>query len=122
MRQGTGQESALSHSQARALFLAAADEELPGTEEQKLRKHLEDCEACREGWQDYRHTVQTLRGVRREKAPPALATLVLRRVRRQKRPAVRYAHLTYVQRVPFEAVVPILLGVAVAALIVMAAP
>lgn len=114
--------TALSHREARGMFLALADQDLPQSEADRLRQHLEQCEDCRCGWQDYSQTVQALRGVTREKAPPALATLVMRRVRRQQRPALRHAHLTYVQRVPFEIVVPILLGVAVAAFIVMAAP
>lgn len=117
-----GGKESLSHKEARGMFLSFADQELAAPEAQKLRRHLESCEDCLAGWHQYEDTVRTLRGVTREKAPPALASLVMRRVRRNNRPAVRYARLVQLQRVPVEAVIPILLGVAVAAFIVMAAP
>ena len=40
----------LDHREAKALFLALADQELPPPQEQAVRSHLDGCEECRQGW------------------------------------------------------------------------
>ncbi|WP_246357424.1 anti-sigma factor family protein [Pyxidicoccus fallax] len=113
----------MNHREARALFLALADDELPAPKAQAVRSHLDDCADCRAGWEGYARTVQRLKGVEREKAPPALATQVMNRVRHQRRFGLRALHTTHMHyRVPVEIIIPLLLGVAVAAFLFMAAP
>ncbi len=116
-------EPRLSHREARALFLALADDELPAPKAQAVRTHLDGCDDCRKGWEGYERTVQRLKDVEREKAPPALASQVMNRVRRQRRFGLRALHTAHAHyRVPVEILIPLLLGAAVAAFLFMAAP
>lgn len=115
-------EPRLNHRETRALFLALADDDLPAPQARAVRTHLDGCEECREGWDRYSRTVQRVRGVEREKAPPALASLVMGRVRRQRRFGLKGLHLSYAQhRFPVEILIPLLLAAAVAAFLVMSA-
>lgn len=119
-RRGTDVEPRLDHLQAKALFLALADEALPAPQEQAVRSHLDGCEECRQGWDRYARTVERVRTVEREKAPPALASLIAGRVRRQRRFGLRGLHLAHVHhRFPVEVLIPLLLAAAVAAFLLM---
>ena len=55
-------EPRMNHREARALFLALADDELPAPKAQAVRTHLDGCADCREGWEGYARTVQRLKG------------------------------------------------------------
>lgn len=113
----------LNHRETRELFLALADDELPAPQAQAVRTHLDGCDECRHGWEGYSRTVLRVQGVAREKAPPALASLVMTRVRRQRRFGLKSLHMAHMQhRFPVEILIPLLLAVAVAAFLVMAAP
>ena len=113
----------LSHREAKSLFGAWVDEELPSPQAQRLRSHLDSCGECRDGWEKYARAVDVVRHVQREKAPPALASTILRRVRRQRFSNFRHVHLAHLQhRVPVEAAIPVLLGILVAAMLVLLAP
>jgi hypothetical protein len=111
----------LSHREARSLFFARAEEELGAEDQRRLAQHLEGCGDCQAGWQRYSATVLSLRRVERERAPPSLSTVVLTRVRRRRREPRAVHHVYMAHRVPIEAAVPLLLGVAVAAFLVLAA-
>ncbi len=112
----------LSHRETQELFLALADDELPAEKAQAVRTHLDGCGDCQAGWQRYERTVQALRGVEREKAPPALASRVMTRVKRQRRFGLKGLHLLHAQhRFPVEVLIPLLLAAAVAAFLVMSA-
>lgn len=113
----------LSHREAKSLFGAWVDEELPRQDEARLRSHLEGCVDCRTGWERYQRAVTVVRGVEREKAPPALATTILRRVRRRRFSGPRALHLAHLHhRVPVEAFIPVMLGILVAAVLMLMAP
>lgn len=113
----------LSHKEARSLFGALVDAELPPVEERKLRSHLDDCDDCRVGWERYERAVTVVRGTQREKAPPSLAGNILRRTRRQRIQGMRGFHLAHLHhRVPVEAVIPVLLGILVAVMLMLMAP
>ncbi|MCY1041351.1 zf-HC2 domain-containing protein [Corallococcus sp. bb12-1] len=119
-RRGTDLEPRLDHREARALFLALADEELPAPQAQAVQSHLDDCVECRQGWDRYARTVQRVRTVEREKAPPALASLVVGRVRRQRRFGLRGLYLAHANhRFPVEVLIPLLLAAAVGAFLLM---
>jgi predicted anti-sigma-YlaC factor YlaD len=116
-------QAQLSHKEAKGLFLAALDEDLAERDELRLREHLGECGDCRTGWERYAKTVNRLQKVEREKAPKALSTIIMRRVRRRRifgHRGMNLAHMNY--RVPVEAIIPVLLGVLVAAFLVLAAP
>jgi anti-sigma factor RsiW len=116
-------EPQLNHREAKDLFFALADEELPEPQAQAVRSHLDGCDECRAGWQRYAKTVQRMREVEREKAPPVMASLVMNRVKRERRFGLRKLHLAYTyHRFPVEILIPILLAAAVAAFLVMSAP
>ena len=113
----------MEHREAKALFFALADEELPAPQAQAVKEHLDGCEECRAGWQRYERTVQRLRGVAREQAPPALASVVMTRVRRRRKFGLKGLYHVHAQhRFPVEVLIPLLLAAAVAAFLVMAAP
>jgi anti-sigma factor RsiW len=111
----------LTHREAKSLFGPLVDEELPGLEAVRLRAHLDGCDECRTGWQRYERVVKGARSLEREKAPPALATLISRRLRRRRfgARALTLHHANY--RFPVEAVIPLLLAAAVAAMLFFAA-
>lgn len=116
-------EAQLSHREAKGLFLAAVDEALVERDELRLRDHLERCDDCRAGYERYARTVRRVQHVQREKAPSGLSKMILRRARRRRqfgRRALQWVHAQ--QRVPVEAIIPVLLGVLVAALLILAAP
>ena len=118
-------DAALSHREAQRLFGALADDELAPPAQHELETHLEGCTDCRAGWQAYSATVLRVRRVERERAPPALSTLIMRRVRKRRSSALRAAahhHLITTYRVPIEAVIPLLIGALVAAFLVFSAP
>lgn len=115
-------EPQLSHREAKSLFFALADEELPAPQAQAVRTHLDGCDECRAGWDKYARTVQRVRKVEREKAPPAMASLVMNRVKRERRFGLRKLHLAHINhRLPVEILIPVLLAAAVAAFLVMSA-
>lgn len=116
-------EPQLSHGEAKALFFALADEELPPPQAQAVRSHLDGCDECRAGWDRYAKTVQRVRKMEREKAPPAMASMVLNRLKRERRFGLRKLHWAHTHhRFPVEILIPLLLAAAVAAFLVMAAP
>jgi anti-sigma factor RsiW len=110
----------LSHRETRALFIALADEELPATKAEAVRTHLDGCGECQQGWQRYSNTVLRLRQVEKQKAPPALASRVMTRVKRQRRFGLKGLHLAHAHyRLPVEILIPLLLAVAVGAFLLM---
>ncbi|MET0405708.1 MAG: anti-sigma factor [Cystobacter sp.] len=106
----------LNHRETRALFIAFADEELSAETAREVRFHLDACGECQRGWQAYSTTVNRVREVPRLQAPPALASQVLARVKRQRRFGLRGLQLAHAHyRLPVEVLIPVLLAAAVAA-------
>lgn len=113
----------LSHRETRALFIAFADEELPADTAREVRSHLDTCGECQQGWQAYSSTVLRVRQVPRHEAPPALASQVLARVKRQRRSGLRGLNLMHAHyRLPVEILIPVLLAAAVAAYLIVSSP
>jgi len=114
-------EAPLNHRQAQSLFLDALDGELASNESQQLETHLSDCTDCRTGFQAYSDAVHRVRALPRHKAPPSLATQVMRRVRRKRPGSPRALWLAHVQhRLPAEGVFVVLMAAAVAVAILLA--
>ena len=115
-------QPSLSHEEARRLFGARVDEDLPSRDEERLRVHLDGCRDCRAGWEQYERAVAVVRGVTREKAPPSLATSILRRIRRRRIEGLRGMHRAHLEhRVPVEAALPVLLGIVLAVVLMLLA-
>ncbi|HEX8438613.1 anti-sigma factor family protein [Archangium sp.] len=113
----------LSHRETKALFIALADEELPAEKADAVRSHLDGCGECQRGWQSYSSTVLRLRKVDKQKAPPALASMVMTRVKRQRRFGLKKLHMMHAQyRLPVEILIPLLIAAAVGAFLIMSAP
>jgi predicted anti-sigma-YlaC factor YlaD len=112
----------MDHRKARSLFLDAVEGSLGPGDSQKLELHLDVCNDCRTGFQQYSATVFRVRQTRREKAPQALATQVMRRIRRKRPASLRGQWWTHAQhRLPVELLIPLLVAAAVAVWLFMAA-
>lgn len=113
----------LSKADVERLFIAAADDALDARDADRLRKGLEEDEGLKLKLNKYQNAIALLKKAPKEKAPPALASVIMRRVRRRR--IWGRAHNDAMQMqvsVPMQVIVPILLGVLVAAFLVFAAP
>ncbi len=97
------------------LLVGHAEGSLSEGQAKELEARLQDLPELRQAFDRYSHTVARLRSLPREKAPPALSRLIMRRVRRRRFFSSRSLHTTYAHfRVPAEALVPILVAALVA--------
>lgn len=111
---------AIPKGELEELFVAAVDETLPDREKERLKAELDGSPELKASFDKYARAVQLLKAAPREKAPPAMASMVMRRVRRRRlfgRNGLHTSHMQY--RVPVEVLIPILIGVLVAAFLVM---
>lgn len=113
----------LSKAEVERLFIGAADDALAERDAVRLRQGLEEDSALKGKFEKYNQAIALLKKAPKEKAPPALASVIMRRVRRRRLWGRNNAHTIQMQyRVPVEVIVPILLGVLVAAFLFFAAP
>ena len=113
----------LSKGEVERLFVAAADDALADRDAARLRAELDGDAELKGRFEKYNHAIALLKKAPKEKAPAALASVIMRRVRRRRlwgRNSLHTFHMQY--RVPVEVIVPILLGVMVAAFLFFAAP
>ena len=115
--------TALESTEVEELFSAAVDGSLNGSDDERLRAALAADPELKSRFERYQKTIALLKGAPREKAPVALATTIMRRVRRRRVWDRRNAAMQQAMyRVPVEVIIPLLLGVMVAALLFFAAP
>ncbi len=113
---------AIPKGELEELFVAAVDETLPTGDKARLEAELDGSPELKASFDKYARAVKLLKTEPREKAPEAMASLIMRRVRRRRLFGRRDLHTTYMQyRVPVEVLIPILIGVLVAAFIIMSA-
>ena len=113
--------TALKSNEVEELFSGAVDGRLTGSDDQKLRTALAADPELKTRFERYQKAISLLKGAPKEKAPPALATTIMRRVRRRRqfdRRNVAMQQAMY--RVPVEVIIPLLIGVMVAALLFFA--
>ena len=111
---------AIPKSELDELFVASADEALPDRDEARLKAELDESPETKAAFDKYMRAVKLLKETPREKAPPSMAHMIMRRVRRRRFFGYRGLHTTHMQyRVPVEVIIPILIGALVAAFIVM---
>ena len=118
----TAVRTELSKAEVERLFIAAADNALAERDAVRLREGLDDDAELKGRFNKYQNAIALLKKAPRESAPAALSSVILRRVRRRRwgRNAQHTLMMDY--RVPVEVIVPILLGVLVAAFLFFAAP
>jgi anti-sigma factor RsiW len=106
------------HSEVRGLYSAYVDHELPAPELERFVAHVESCEDCLHGLEDFEATVEAVRGVARERAPSTFTRAVLRRVKhRSRRQASVLPFLDGTFHLPAEVILPVVLAAAIALLI-----
>lgn len=115
--------SELTKADVERLFIGAADGALPEQDAIRLRKAVDDDSELKGRFEKYQKTIQLLKKAPRERAPESLATVIMRRVRRRRlwgRNSTHTLHMQY--RVPVEVLIPVLIGVLVAAFLFFVAP
>ena len=113
----------LSKAEVERLFVGAADDALGERDAVRLRAGLDGDEELKGRFDKYQNAIALLKKAPKEKAPAALSSVIMRRVRRRRvwgRNSLHTFHMNY--RVPVEVIVPILIGVLVAAFLFFAAP
>jgi anti-sigma factor RsiW len=111
----------LSKTEVERLFLGAVDGALAAADAATLEEELRSDPELKARFDRYRKAVGLLRGAPKEKAPEALASLILRRTRR-RRFQVRARDLQAAYRVPAEVVIPLVIAVLVALFMLLASP
>lgn len=112
----------ISKSDEERLFTGAIDGALAEADRAQLASTLEGSPELKAKFDSYARAVKLLKGTQPEKAPAALAGQILRRTRRRRwsdRRAFALAHAQY--RVPVEVIIPILVGVLMAAFLIFSA-
>ena len=112
--------SELSKAELERLFVEAADDSLADRDAVRLNAELDGSPELKVQFEKYKSAIALLKDSPKEKAPPALASMILRRTRRRRfgARATAMAHAHY--RVPVEVLIPILVGVLVAAFLFFA--
>lgn len=113
--------SELNKSEVERLFVGAVDDALPPEEQEAFTAHLEADAELKLRYLAYRNTVSRLKADPQDKAPDALASMILRRTRR-RRFSLRDRDLIHAWRVPAEVVIPLLLAALVALFMVLGSP
>jgi len=75
----------MDHEQAREMFTAYHDGDLPGVERSALEEHLAGCGACAAEWETYRTTVEEISGLHRLMAPEGFTREVEQKIHRRSR-------------------------------------
>lgn len=102
------------------LFVGAVDRALPPEQAKELETELSQDPALKAKFEKYQRAISLLKDSPREKAPDALASLILRRTRRRRFQG-RNRELTH-SRFPIEVVVPLLIAALVALFMLFASP
>ncbi|MFT3842423.1 MAG: transmembrane transcriptional regulator [Myxococcaceae bacterium] len=113
--------SELSEAELERLFVGAADEQLADRDRVQLNAALDQSPELKIELEKYKNAIALLKDAPKEKAPPALAGMILRRARRRRFGLRNTVNLHNQYRVPVEVLIPILVGVLVAAFLFFAA-
>ncbi|GMU61732.1 MAG: hypothetical protein AMXMBFR34_34950 [Myxococcaceae bacterium] len=111
----------LNKTEVERLFMGAVDDALAAADAATFEEELGSNPELKARFERYKKAVGLLQGAPKEKAPEALASLILRRTRRRRFGArTRDLHAAY--RVPAEVVIPLLIAVLVAMFMLLASP
>jgi anti-sigma factor RsiW len=112
---------ALNTNEVERLFLLAVDDSLDATDAEAFRTLLAQQGALKERFEKYRSAVKALKSLPKERAPDALASLIVRRAKRRRFNFRSLAMHEVAYRVPVEVIIPLLLAAVVAAFLLLAA-
>lgn len=110
----------LSKNEVERLFVGAVDGALAEPEAKEFEADLESDPRLKAQFEKYQRAIAMLKEAPKEKAPDALASLILRRTRR-RRFGVRTRELQNA-RFPAEVIVPLLIAALVAMFMLLASP
>lgn len=102
------------------LFVGAVDDALPPEQAKELETELSENPELKAKFAKYQRAISLLKESPREKAPEALASLILRRTRRRRFQG-RNREIQH-SRFPVEVVVPLLIAALVALFMLFASP
>ena len=113
----------LSKSEVELLFVEAVDGALADADVARFQEQLASDSELKARYDSYQRAVNLLRAEPRQKAPDALASVILRRTRRRRSvmQSLRL-HEMHFNRVPAEVFIPLLLAAAVALFLMTASP
>ncbi len=113
----------LSKAEVERLFIEATDGALADEDAARFDAELQADAALKTRYQNYQRAVGLMREQPRERAPDALASVILRRTRRRRSMgySLRLHELNF-SRLPVEVIIPLLLAAAVALFLMTASP
>jgi len=111
----------LTKAEVERLFLGAVDDALDSSDAEAFRQVLAVDAELKVRFEKYTGAVKALKELPREKAPPSLASTILRRTKRRRSMFRSMAEHEASYRVPVEVIIPLLLAAVVAAFLLMAA-
>jgi anti-sigma factor RsiW len=110
----------LSKNEVERLFVGAVDDALPERDSKAFASELDENPELKARFAKYQRAVSLLKDAPKEKAPDALASMILRRTRRRRfqlrTREIQNAHF------PVEVVVPMLIAALVAMFMLLASP
>jgi anti-sigma factor RsiW len=110
----------LSKNEVERLFVGAVDDALPGADASQFDAQLTENPELKARFAQYQRAIALLKEAPKEKAPDALASMILRRTRR-RRFQLRSREIQNF-RFPMEVVVPMLIAALVAMFMLLASP
>ena len=110
----------LSKNDVERLFVGAVDDALPGSDASQFDAQLSEDPRLKARFAQYQRAIALLKEAPKEKAPDALASMILRRTRR-RRFQLRSREIQNF-RFPVEVVVPMLIAALVAMFMLLASP
>lgn len=111
----------LTKAELERLFIGAVDDALDAGEAETFRQVLATDAELKLRFEKYTGAVKALKALPREKAPAALASMILRRTKRRRSMFRSMATHEATYRVPVEVIVPLLLAAVVALFLLLAA-
>jgi len=91
----------MDHDAAKELFSAHLDGELEQKQEEELSAHLEECETCRQEFEELRQTLRSLSGLHKLMPPEEFVSKVQQRINRRSRGRF-FGRENLLTRIPFE--------------------
>lgn len=111
----------LTKAEVERLFVGAVDDSLDANDAAAFRQLLSGDAELKGRFEQYTSAVKALKTLPREKAPAALASMIMRRTKRRRSMFRSMAAHEATYRVPVEVIIPLLLAATVAAFLLLAA-
>ncbi len=110
----------LNTAEVERLFIGAVDQVLNEKDAQTFQSLLASDAELKQQFEKYSGAVKALKDMPREKAPPALASMILRRSKRRRSMFRSMAQHEAAYRLPVEVIIPLVIAAVVALFLLMA--